>query len=304
MIKSFTITNYLGESIKLMLREPEKSGFLIKSVSGLGPTKATINTTEGSTMDGSSFNSARLSQRNIVFDILFVETTKRESIETVRQKSYKYFPLKKSVSISIETDNRILNTIGYVESNEPDIFSQQEGSQISIVCPDPYFYSGGTNVTVFYGIESMFEFPFSNESLTEKLITFADIQNKTANVIPYNGDAQIGVTIKIHAIGEVTNVAIYNLDTRENIKIDTDKLASLTGSGIVAGDDIVINTVKGAKSIMLMREGQLINILNCLSKKTDWFSLAKGNNVFAFTAETGTTNLQFRIENRVIYEGI
>ena len=53
MIHSFAITNYLGDRIKLDLREPEVSGFLIKSVTGLGPVKATVNTTEVVTNDGS-----------------------------------------------------------------------------------------------------------------------------------------------------------------------------------------------------------------------------------------------------------
>ena len=57
MIHSFAITNYLGDRIKLDLREPEVSGFLIKSVTGLGPVKATVNTTEVVTNDGSMFNS-------------------------------------------------------------------------------------------------------------------------------------------------------------------------------------------------------------------------------------------------------
>ena len=56
MIHSFAITNYLGDRIKLDLREPEVSGFLIKSVTGLGPVKATVNTTEVVTNDGSMFN--------------------------------------------------------------------------------------------------------------------------------------------------------------------------------------------------------------------------------------------------------
>lgn len=305
MIKSFTVTNYLGDSIKLELRRPEKSGFLIKSVSGLGPSKANINTTEVSTNDGSTFNSARLNQRNIVFEFIFVETINGESIEDVRQKSYKYFPLKKNVDLLIETDNRIVKTTGYVESNEPNIFSSQEGTQISIICPDPYFYSAdGNNITFFYGVEPVFEFPFSNESLTDPLITFGNIHLKTENVITYKGDAEIGVTIHIHAIGEAENITIYNTGTREIMRIDTTKLESLTGSGIVAGDDIIIKTQKGEKSITLIREGKFFNILNCLDKRTDWFTLAKGDNIFAFTAESGITNLRFWIENKVIYEGV
>ena len=307
MIKSITVTNYLGDSIKLELGRPEQSGFLIKSVSGLGPSKANINTTEVSTNDGSLFNSARLNQRNIVFEFIFVESINRESIEDIRQKSYKYFPIKKNVDLLIETDNRIVKTTGYVESNEPNIFSSQEGSQISIICPDPHLYSAGpdaNNTTVFYSIEPVFEFPFSNESLTDSLIVFGNIQLKTENVITYKGDTEIGIIIQIHAIGEAENIIIYNTGTRESMRIDTTKLENLTGSGIVAGDDIIINTSKGDKSIKLIRSGESINILNCLDKGTDWFTLAKGDNIFAFLAESGITNLQFQIKNKIIYEGV
>lgn len=278
-----------------------------KSITGLGPAKANVNTTEVSTNDGSLFNSARLSQRNIVLDMVFINTVYGESIEDLRQKSYKYFPLKKSVELTIETDNRYVKTTGYVESNEPNIFSSQEGTQISIICPDPYFYSAGedgNNVTNFYSIDPMFEFPFSNESLDEPLLVFGEIQIKTEGVITYHGDSEIGVMIYIHAIGPATNINIYNTETREVMRINTEKISSLTGKGIVASDDIVINTAKGEKSITLIREGVSYNILNCLDKNTDWFTLAKGDNIFAFTADSGVTNLQFRVENKVIYEGV
>ena len=307
MIYSIVVTNYLGDRIKLELGKPDVSGFLIKSITGIGPAKANVNTTEVSTNDGSLFNSARLSQRNIVLDMVFINTVYGESIEDLRQKSYKYFPLKKSVELTIETDNRYVKTTGYVESNEPNIFSSQEGTQISIICPDPYFYSAGedgNNVTNFYSIDPMFEFPFSNESLDEPLLVFGEIQIKTEGVITYHGDSEIGVMIYIHAIGPATNINIYNTETREVMRINTEKISSLTGKGIVASDDIVINTAKGEKSITLIREGVSYNILNCLDKNTDWFTLAKGDNIFAFTADSGVTNLQFRVENKVIYEGV
>ena len=307
MIYSIVVTNYLGDRIKLELGKPDVSGFLIKSITGLGPAKANVNTTEVSTNDGSLFNSARLSQRNIVLDMVFINTVYGESIEDLRQKSYKYFPLKKSVELTIETDNRYVKTTGYVESNEPNIFSSQEGTQISIICPDPYFYSAGedgNNVTNFYSIDPMFEFPFSNESLDEPLLVFGEIQIKTEGVITYHGDSEIGVMIYIHAIGPATNINIYNTETREVMRINTEKISLLTGKGIVASDDIVINTAKGEKSITLIREGISYNILNCLDKNTDWFTLAKGDNIFAFTADSGVTNLQFRVENKVIYEGV
>ena len=334
MIRSFTITNYLGDSIFLDIRRPEKSGFLIKSVTGLGPSKANINTTEIASNDGSYYNSARIAQRNIVFNLVFMMTESGEDIETVRQKTYRYFPLKKEVMIAIETDNRVLTTVGYTESNEPDIFSSSEGAQISIVCPDPFFYSNRISKTTFYGVDALFEFPFSNEDLVNPLLIFGNIQTKRENNVYYEGDSEIGVIITIKASAIAKNITIYNAATREIMKIDTSKLPPLPSSGdsggsgdnksdssdktkaaigggltpapisgMIGGDEIVINTMKGEKSIVLIREGIVTNILNCLSKDSDWFTLSKGNNVFAFTAEEGLDSLQFYIENYIVYEG-
>lgn len=79
MIKSVTVTNYLGDSIKLDLTRPDASGFIIKSIEGLGPAKASINTSDISTNDGGIFNSSRLDKRNIVFDLEFFPAPKETS---------------------------------------------------------------------------------------------------------------------------------------------------------------------------------------------------------------------------------
>jgi hypothetical protein len=304
MIRSITVTNYLNESLTLELAFPEKSGFAVQKIDGLGPCKAIINTNEFASDDGGIFNSARVSGRNIVLSLKLLA---KPTIETTRQLSYKYFPLKKAVTLTIETDNRLCETVGHVESNEPDIFSKFETAQISIICPDPYLYSigeDGVQTTVFSGVESLFEFPFSNESLTENLIEFGAIQNTTEQNVYYSGDSGIGILITMHALGEVTNISIYNTSTRELMKLNTNRLLTLTGSVIKSGDEITISTVKGKKYVMLLRDGIYINILNCLDKKPGWFQLIKGDNIFAYTAETGVSNLQFRIENRTVYEGV
>ncbi len=305
MIKSVTITNYLGESVKITLAEDDpEHGMIISSITGLGPPKANVSMTDLATMDGSLFNSARVEKRNITIHMFF---TFAPTIEDARHNTYKYFPIKKNLKFLIETDNRIVETDGVVETNEPDIFSKQESNQISLICSDPYLYSAGengTNVTVFFGIEPLFEFVFSNESLTEPLLEFGSIENETEKTIYYDGDSEIGVTITIHAIGDAGNITIYNTGTREVMKIYNSKIAALTGSGIIAGDDIIISTVRGNKYISLLREGIYTNILNALDKESDWFQLTKGDNIFAYTADEGTENLQFKIENRIIYEGV
>lgn len=302
MIKSVKIINDANESIELVLTQPELSGFIVKSIDGLGPVKATINKNELATSDGSIFNSARLTDRNIVMNLLYDNTN--QSIEEVRQMSYRYFPIKRKITFQIFTDNRELEIDGWVESNEPNIFAEREGAQISILCPDPYFRSQGTQITTFYGIEPAFEFEFENDSLTEPRLEMGAIEQSRAKTVYYRGDTEVGVTIKLHAAGPVRNITIYNTTTRQIMKIDTDMLTTLTGQGLDDGDDIVINTTRGNKSIILVRGGENINILNCLDRDTNWFKLIKGDNVFTYIATEGVGNLHFKIENQVLYEGV
>jgi hypothetical protein len=305
MIKSITITNHLNESITMNLESPESSGFSILSIDGLGPPKANVEKTEMSLMDGAVYNSARAQSRNIVFSLRF-HFPSSTKIEDLRQKSYKYFPLKQRVKIVIETDNRSCETYGYVESNEPSIFSKESGTTISVICPSSYLLSTQINSTEFASIDPLFEFPFSNESLTEKLLEFSEISGYTTNAINYTGDVEIGLVMYIHAVGNVVNPEIFKLEPgpSQSIKIDTDRLLALTGEGIHSGDDIIISTIKGSKYAILIRDGVITNILNCLEKYPDWFQLSRGDNIFTYTAESGQLNLQFKIENQVAYEGI
>lgn len=302
MIKSVSITNHLGETLKIVLSEENPdSGFIITNIDGLGAAKADVNTTKLAANDGTIYNSARLEQRNIVLELLL---TFSPQVEDARQRTYQFFPIKKEVTLLFETDNRNSTIKGYVETNEPDIFSEKEKVQISLICPDPYFHSDKVNRTVFSGIDPLFEFIFSNESLDENLIEFGSIEVAKEKSIFYTGDADVGIIMRIHAIGPAKMVSIYNIKTRESMTIDTDKLEKLTGSGIVTGDDIIINTNRGNKSIQLLRHGAYVNILNCLDRGADWFRLVKGNNIFAYVADEGAENLYFSIDNEVVYEGV
>lgn len=169
MFKTITIINYKEEKFVIDIFNPQTSGYNIRNIEGLGPVKADVNTTPIVTKDGDVFNSARANKRNIVFTLGFEIATHLglSSIESVRQRSYKIFPLKSKVKINIKTDNRDLYTYGYVESNEPNIFSEDETAQISVICPDSYFTSEKERDVKLDQIRSEFKFPF--EVLEEDL---------------------------------------------------------------------------------------------------------------------------------------
>ena len=306
MIKSVTVINHLGESLRMELTRPETSGFYIQRIEGLGPVRATVNVVERSVLDGASYNSSRVGSRNIVMYLGFLSDG---NIEDIRHRSYKYFPPKKKITIRIETDTRICETYGYVEANEPDIFSNGEMTQVSIICPDSYFYESGVNsknVVKFESVVPSFEFPFYNDSFFDDTLVFGEIHSTIEQVVFYSGDVEVGMDIYIYATGDVSNITIENTITRESIVINTERLKTIlnTDYEIVDGDVIVISTSMGEKSITLIREGVEHNIINCLERYPDWFQLSHGNNVFTYRAKTGNYNLRLQMEYRTAYEGV
>lgn len=301
MIESVTVTNETGDSLELILSRPELSGFVVKSIDGLGPVNANINMTELATLDGAIDNSARLNSREVNLSLRFLETP---TIEDVRLKSYKFFPIKKKIRLTFKTSNRHCYVEGRVEKNEPDIFSKEEGCSITVKCADPFFYYNDDSKLEFFGIIPEFEFPFENDSLEDDLLEFGEIQLITNGTLLYEGDSDTGVEITIHALGSASGIIIYNEDTREMMSISDEKLAALTGSGIKNGDTIVINTGRAKKSITLIRGGNKTNILNSLEKPIGWFKIFKGYNTFAYTAVAGLSNLTFTLSYKLTYEGI
>lgn len=302
MIKSIKVTNPKGESLVLDLFHPEKSGLIVRSISGLGPPKANINSTDLATADGALYSSARASTRNIVFNLQFMFAP---TIEDSRQLTYKYFPLKKLVKIEVETDNRSLETSGYVESNSPDIFSREETTQISIVCLDPFFYDPNPSVTQFATVTPTFEFPFSNESTSESLIEFGTINLDTRSTIDYVGDVDTGVLITIHALGSVSgSLTIYNVETQEKMVVDLAKIKTLIGKDYGSGDDIIISTVSGDKYVQVLHDGKYTNAIAAIEKLADWFQVSVGRNIFNFTVTKGIENLVMSFSYRNAYGGI
>lgn len=311
MIKSITVTNHLGNSVVLSLTDPWETGLIIKSITGLGPPNGIINSTDLAMGDGAVYNSARIDKRNIVFSFQFSEVLEedgmrvKETIEQVRLNTYKYFPLKKHVTLLFETDSRTASIQGYVEKNESDIFNKEESAQVSIICPDPFFYSG-RKPTLLNGIEGMFEFPFSNESLDESLINFGEIIYSEGQKILYDGDAESGTIVTISAYGAASGITIDNVVNGDSIFIDTSKIGSITGgtNNIASGDVVVISSVVGDKYIYLLRGSNTYNILSCVDKNTSWLRFSPGLNEFHYSATTGSANLQIQIDGNTLYSGV
>lgn len=301
MIQSVSVTNHIHETLKLVLSAPEETGVTIKDISGLGPQKAVVNISEFANMDGGVYSSARLPSRSITFNFALQE---KPTVEDVRLKLYRYFPIKKPVILEFETTIRTYTITGIVSANEPNIFQKEETVQIVVECEDPYFYDNNNNNVWMYKNEPLFTFPFSNESLTENLIEFSRINPEEKGTIDNPGMDDAGGLFRLYFNGPVVNPTIVNVTTNEQFFFQSDVVTELYGQDFKEGDQIEICTITGKRYVELYRDGLTYNILNAVRRDSKWLQFVRGENtIFAF-ADSGEENLVIEAQIVIKYEGI
>ena len=319
MLRSMTVTNNIGEALTIELENPKPSGFQVAGIDGLGPPKADLFMSNMAANDGSVFNSARVESRNIVIRLIYMDT----DIEACRHKSYRFFPLKKNISLSFTTDSRVVQINGYVESNEVAIFSKMEGSVISVMCPDPWFSDAEkTNASQSIStVESLFEFevigtdpisgeeqveikPADTEPVDDRYIEFSSVEDVNAGVIRYYGDVDTGVTLRIRLSGNPGNLKITNKNTNDIMNISASVISRIVGSNLQSGDELVILTHTGKKSASLFRAGTYRNIIAAIDKTSNWFKLIRGDNTFVLEAANNSNDVEILVSSQILYEGI
>lgn len=112
----------------------------------------------------------------------------------------------------------------------------------------------------------------------------------------YNeGHVASGMRIVFKALGELTNPELFNVNTREYMKVNYT---------MEAGDVITIDTTYGNKSITLERGGVETNIYRYMDVDSTFLQLDIGDNVFRYNAESGITNLEVTIYHSQQYLGV
>ena len=277
------VKNDKGEVLNLST----SPNYTVFNVTGLQPPAVALSTSYNAITDGVKINSARVGQRNIV-----IYMTLESDIETSRLDLYKYFPLKRTVTLYFKNNNRDVYIEGMVEVIECDLFTNKQVAQISLICPQAYFKGVNDLVSYFSDVSSLFEFPFS---IAKTGVEISAITTNIRKSIVNTGDEESGIIIDLHAIGTVVKPVIYDVLRKTHIKL------TLT---MEANDHIIINTNKGEKSITLIRDGISANIIGYLYPDSSWLTVGAGDNVFTYDAESGGSNLQITFTTSVLYGGV
>ncbi len=248
--------------------------YMISKIEDLNPPAGTISTSSYAGINGSYLNNAFIDKRNIViqFEMRGIDIEKR------RHQLYRVVRPSRYIKIYYRTSNIDVYTEGYVETCEMDNFSPLTKGQISIICPDIYWYSITPVYAYYRQITGAFHFPFPENDVPFPLGTYSRTGNMS---IENNGDVT-GFTIKIEDVDDAFTPTINNSITGEHLQIKGE---------ILKGDVITITTKTGNKTVTLTRNGIDYNIINRLVSGSSWLVLQSGKNTFNVTAVRNVKNL-------------
>ena len=260
--------------------------YMTSKIEGLYPPAGTISTSTYAGMDGSYLNNAFIEKRNIVISF----EMRGVGIESRRHQLYKIVKPSRYIKIYYKTAGIDVFTEGYVETCEIENFEQFTSGQISILCPDIYWYSTETQIAEYSNVIGAFHFICPDDDNPFPLGKY-----NTNNIMTITNDGdEIGSTLVISG-GPARNPTIYNAKTDEYMQITGD---------IEEGDIITISTKTGHKTVTLEREGVVTNIINRLVAGSTWLTLREGENKFYLRCTNGMQNLKVRLIHRNAFMGV
>lgn len=240
---------------------------------GLTGVSADISASTTPSMDGDRVNNVQAQPRGIVLDLLIkdtatVEDAKRFVLQTIK-------PKQRGRLRMIQAD-RSIEIVGIVETIEMPRFSQSVMMQVSLYCSQPFWTDIESMIVLISRVLDLHYFPLDTGGLAFPAagIPFGEYDLNMTRTYTNDGDADCGMIITIIALGNVQNPTIYKSDGSYIGVIDT----------MSAGDEIVINTVRGEKSIT--KNGA--NILNKIKSGSTFLQLDTGDNELTIDSDGDT----------------
>lgn len=235
---------------------------------------------------GVSITSTSLKERSITVTGWIIADTEEEMDER-KQFLNRYFDPRYEIDVMYKNyflrfvpDNTVKYGTSEKENNDTIVQFQIKGT-----CADPLFSEiNGSKETIAATI-AMFHFPLiMSTNLYERGIVFGYRQPSLTAKVTNKGAVEVGMKIVFKAIGELTNPRLIDVDTREFVAIE---------KSMVAGEEIVINTNVGEKSIQgKIGNEDYSNYFMYKDLDSTWLQLRLGNNLFRYDADSGLDNLE------------
>ena len=197
MYFTLILENESGEQLNLSTTANQ---YMTSKIEGLNPPAGTISTSSYAGMNGSYLNNAFIEKRNVVISFAMCGI----GIEKRRHQLYRVVKPSRYIRIWYKTANIDVYAEGYVETCEVSNFEQQISGQISILCPDIYWYSRDIFYAYYSGVIGAFHFPFPESDAPFPLGVYS---NSNLFSITNDGD-ETGFTLRIEAVS-YTHLDVY-----------------------------------------------------------------------------------------------
>lgn len=269
-------------------------GIVIESIDGIYEFKGEVLTSPYSQTHGDRYKSSRAIKRNIV-----VQGKIYDNFWDNRQLMYRIFRLG-SVGRFCYTEPDRSNRYAdyYVESVDIDQNPYRGQYQISMICPDPFFYAGDPErvdlATWLSDFTFEHDFIQSGEELGHRE---SSMVRELTNL---NGVDGIGMKITLTASGNVINPYVYLYETGERITIGTDD----NPYTLVSDARVEIETTTGKKNIMQVLNNVETRINEYLDPNSSFFQLGAGVNTIGYNADSGAEYLNVHIEYKMRFLGV
>lgn len=263
-----------------------------KDVTGIAGIDNTIYSTNSMGQHGDTYIGQRYEARDIVI-VGNINTTDKDRVLELRRRAEKILNAELDAKL-IYTYKDFVRVIDCKVDGIPvfkngEVFTQ---FTIPIKCCNPFWREETEAKKDIAAWVSFWEFDFE---IPEEGI---ELGYRAPSVIVnvYNeGDVRSGMRVEFRAIGTVVNPILFNVNTREYVKINTT---------MEAGDIITVNTEYGQKGITLVRDGKEIDYFRYMDVNSTFMQLDIGDNVFRYGADGDSTTLEVTIYYNNKYLGV
>ena len=294
MINKIIYKNERGISIELNREGP----LFLSSVKGFDGLESDIVSSKSAYQDGISISKTILKDRILTLNChLVVDSEQQRYI--LKKKLYNAFNPKIKGHIKIYTDAGQLRGASNLRVIQAPLFDDDYKGlndivsfQMQLAMPLPYFEDLEENKVEFGSEVANFFFDWELKEEGNEL----SIKNSSNVINIFNaGDCETPLKLVFKASSNVKNPRIYNVYTKEFIKIN---------KTMEAGEMIVITTNKGNKRVESILNGKTSNIFNNLDIQSDFIWLDVGDNVIAYDAEEMIEQLEVSIYYTNYYLGV
>jgi len=275
MLEKVEVRTDQGLLLTLPLQDISE-GFVIESIDGLDPVKATIVSSAFAQMDGEQFQSSRREKRNLMLTLGYQPNYAVGTVQDLRKRLYQFFMPKARLQFRFfQTGEPVVEIYGTVESLDSPKFIKEPKAVISVLCFDPDFYDS-----------------------TPILLTGNTTTSTTETTHVYPGTVETGIIFRLLPNRDVTEFTIYHRPADDSLR----SLEFSAASPLIAGDVLKISTSPGNKYVTLTRAGIDTSFLFGVSPQSNWISLFPGSNKLRVYAEGAA--VPYQIEYTTKYGGL